>query len=208
MYLAPGTSEITQTIDFIYATSNAATLERRKAQLLDLQERQERIERELSMKPMSSLVADGESVAQKIVAALPKFEETLDGVGFEKLQDMAKRFDFDLVALVSYEQTMYEFQNMRSLGLITMIGKDFYKVDVDQALTVIELALIEPESRAVVMRVAAGDKFGDTTTLLDDWRSQTHVRKVSFDRADDVFVEALRAELPKLRERVTLPSED
>lgn len=130
------------------------------------------------------------------------------GVGFQKLQDMAKRFDFDLVALVSYEQTMYEFQNMRSLGLITMIGKDFYKVDVDQALTVIELALIEPESRAVVMRVAAGDKFGDTTTLLDDWRSQTHVRTVSFDRADDVFVEALRAALPKLRERVTLPSED
>jgi rhombotail lipoprotein len=130
------------------------------------------------------------------------------GVGFEKLQDMAQRFDFDLVALVSYEQTMYEFQNMRSLGLITIVGKDFYKVDVDQALTVIELALIEPESRAVVMRVAAGDKFGDTTTLLDDWRSQTHVRKVSFDRADDVFVEALRAELPKLRERVTLPSED
>jgi rhombotail lipoprotein len=121
---------------------------------------------------------------------------------------MAQRFDFDLVALVSYEQTMYEFQNMRSLGLITIVGKDFYKVDVDQALTVIELALIEPESRAVVMRVAAGDKFGDTTTLLDDWRSQTHVRKVSFDRADDVFVEALRAELPKLRERVTLPSED
>jgi rhombotail lipoprotein len=130
------------------------------------------------------------------------------GVGFEKLQDMARHFDFDLVALVSYEQTMYEFQNMRTLGLITMIGKDFYKVDVDQALTVIELALIEPESRAVVMRVAAGDKFGDTTTLLDDWRSQTHVRKVSFDRADDVFIEALRAELPKLRERVTLPSED
>jgi hypothetical protein len=31
---------------------------------------------------------------------------------------------------------------------------------------------------------------------------------VSFDRADDVFVEALRAALPKLRERVTLPSED
>lgn len=130
------------------------------------------------------------------------------GVGFEKLRDMAKRFDFDLVALVSYQQTMYEFQNMRALGLITMIGKDFYKVDVDQALTVIELALIEPETRAVVMRIAAGDKFGDTTTLLDDWRSQSHVRKVSFDRADDLFVDALRAELPKLRERVTLPSED
>jgi rhombotail lipoprotein len=130
------------------------------------------------------------------------------GVGFEKLQDMAQRFDFDLVALVSYEQTMYEFQNMRSLGLVTMTGKDFYKVDVDQALTVIELALIEPESRSLVMRIAAGDKFGDTTTLLDDWRSQTHVRKVSFDRAGDVFLEALRDELPNLRERVTLPSED
>lgn len=130
------------------------------------------------------------------------------GVGFEKLQDMARRFDFDLVALVSYEQTMYEFQNMRSLGLVTMIGKDLYKVDVDQALTVIELALVEPASRSLVMRIAAGDKFGDTTTLLDDWRSQTHVRKVSFDRANEVFLSTLRQELPRLRERVTAPSED
>lgn len=130
------------------------------------------------------------------------------GVGFEKLHDMSSHFDFDLIALVSYEQTVYEFQNMRSFGLVTLLGKDLYKVDVDQALTVIELALVEPASRSLVMRVAAGDKFGDTTTLLDDWRSQSHVRRVSFDRANEVFLATLRTELPKLKERVTLPSED
>jgi rhombotail lipoprotein len=130
------------------------------------------------------------------------------GAGFDKLGALARQFDFDLVALISYDQAMYEFQNMRSLGLITIIGKDYYKVDVDQALTVIDLTLIEPDSRTLVMRVAAGDKFGDTTTLLDDWRSQAHVRRVSFDRANEVFLETLRRELPELRQRVTTPSED
>ena len=130
------------------------------------------------------------------------------GVGFEKLRKLADQFHFDLIALVSYDQAIYQFQNMRSLGLITIIGQDFYKVDVDQALTVIDLALVEPGTRTVVMRVAAGDKFGDTTTLLDDWRSKSYVRRVSFERANEVFQSKLREELPSLRPRVTLPSED
>ena len=130
------------------------------------------------------------------------------GVGFEKLQSLADHFKFDLIALVSYDQAIYEFQNMRSLGLITLVGKDFYKVDVDQALTVIDLALVEPGTRTVVMRVAAGDRFGDSTTLLDDWRSKSYVRRTSFDRANEVFQAKLREELPNLRPRVALPSED
>jgi len=56
--------------------------------------------------------------------------------------------------------------------------------------------------------ISAGDQFGDTTTLLDDWRSKSYVRRVSFDRAHDVFLSRLREELPALRARVTGPSED
>ena len=130
------------------------------------------------------------------------------GVGFQKLSTLATQFKFDLVALVSYDQAMYEFQNMKSLGMITIIGKDLYKVDVDQALTVIDLALVEPQSRTLVMRVSAGDRFGDKTTMLDDFRSQATVRRVSFDRANDVFLAKLREELPALKARVALPSED
>jgi rhombotail lipoprotein len=143
------------------------------------------------------------------VAIVPQYWfSNQPGVGFEKLRSLADHFKFDLIALVSYDQAIYQFQNMRSLGLVTLIGKDLYKVDVDQALTVIDLALVEPVSRTVVMRVAAGDRFGDTTTMLDDWRSKSYVRRVSFDRANEVFQSKLREELPSLRPRVTLPSED
>ena len=129
------------------------------------------------------------------------------GAGFEKLTALADHFHFDLIALVSYDQAIYEFQNMRAMGL-TMGGKDYLKVDVDQALTVIDLALVDPGNRTVVMRVAAGDQFGDTTTLLDDWRSKSSVRRASFDRANGVFQSRLREDLPNLRPRIALPSED
>jgi rhombotail lipoprotein len=130
------------------------------------------------------------------------------GVGFDKLSTLTTQFKFDLVALVSYDQAMYATQNMRTLGLLTIIGKDFYKVDVDQALTVIDLALVEPRSREVVLRISAGDRFGDSTTLLDDWRSKSYVRRMSFERANELFLAKLREELPALRARVALPSED
>lgn len=129
------------------------------------------------------------------------------GAGFGKLTTLAEQFHFDLIALVSYDQAIYEFQNMRAMGL-TMGGKDYLKVDVDQALTVIDLALVDPGNRTVVMRVAAGDQFGDTTTLLDDWRSKSSVRRASFDRANGVFQAKLREDLSNLRARVALPSED
>jgi len=44
--------------------------------------------------------------------------------------------------------------------------------------------------------------------MLDDLRPQATVRRLSFDRANEEFLARLRQELPSLRTRVTMPSED
>ncbi len=115
--------------------------------------------------------------------------------GFEKLRELSRRFDLDLLAVLSSDQASYETRNLHSLGLITVIGAGLWEGDVDEAVTVIELAIVEPESPTVIMRVAsaAASASGDTTSLLDDWRSNKHARRVSFDEAR----KALNLDLPQ-----------
>jgi len=122
--------------------------------------------------------------------------------GFENLRDLAKRFDWDLLAVLASDQTSYESRNFRSLGLITIIGGDFWKGDVDQTVTVIDLAFVDPTSRNVVMRVASAATFGDTTSLLDDWRSSEQVRSVSFDEAREALIAGLPEQLAGLRSQL------
>jgi len=126
--------------------------------------------------------------------------------GFEKLRELSRRFDFDLLAVLSSDQASYETQNFRSLALLTVIGADVWKGDVDKTVTSIELAIVEPESRTVVMRVASAAAFGDTTTILDDWRSSDHVRRVSFDEARVALVRDLPQKLGELRSNLDLPT--
>jgi rhombotail lipoprotein len=125
--------------------------------------------------------------------------------GFEKMRELSHRFDFDLLAVLASDQTSYESRNFRSLGLITVLGADLWEGDVDKAVTAIELAIVEPTSRTVVMRMASGAAFGDTTTLLDDWRSSNHLRCVSFDEARVALVDDLQIRLGELRSRLESP---
>jgi rhombotail lipoprotein len=126
--------------------------------------------------------------------------------GFEKLSELSRRFDFDVLAVLSSDQTSYETQNFRSLALLTVIGAGIWKGDVDKTVTSIELAIVDPQSRTVVMRVASAAVFGDTTTILDDWRSSNHVRRVSFDEARVALVHDLPKKLGELRSRLDSPA--
>jgi hypothetical protein len=69
-------------------------------------------------------------------------------------------------------------------------------------VTIIDLAFVEPASRNVVMRVASATAFGDTTSVLDDWRASGHVRSVSFDESQRALIAGLPAKLAGLRSRL------
>jgi len=67
---------------------------------------------------------------------------------------------------------------------------------------VVDLAVIDPGSRSLVMRAGGTAKFADTSTLADDWRSETQVRRKSFEQASSVLLDNFAQELQGFEARV------
>jgi len=62
--------------------------------------------------------------------------------------------------------------------------------------------VIEPTSRSLVMRAGGTAKFADTSTLADDWRGETQVRRKSFEQASTALIDNFARELKGFEERV------
>jgi rhombotail lipoprotein len=122
--------------------------------------------------------------------------------GFERLRALGERFNFDLIAVIASDQAAFDMRNFRSLGWITYFGDKLWLGDVDQALTHVELAMVEPDSRTLVLRAASSRIFGDSTSVFDDWRSSDYVRLMSFDQARELLIDDLYQQLAALRPRV------
>lgn len=127
---------------------------------------------------------------------------TADAGGFEKAEQLARLFRLDLVALASFDQAVYSGENARSFGYITLIGAYVLKGEIHEAHTIVDLAVIEPTNRALVMRAGGIAKFSDTSTLADDWRSETAVRRKSFETASTSLLANFDTELTAFETRV------
>jgi rhombotail lipoprotein len=105
--------------------------------------------------------------------------------GATRIQQLAQRFDFDVVALLTCSQFTREFRNLRPMGWITYAGDWIWQGDVDQAETFLSLTVLDPVSLATLTFANGQADWGDTTSGLDDWRSPDYARRGSFDRALD-----------------------
>lgn len=105
--------------------------------------------------------------------------------GVRRLQEISRRFNFDVVALFSCSQIAHEYRNLRPQGWITIIGDKVWQGDVDQTETFLSLTVVEPASLATLTFANGQADWGDTTSGLDDWRSPDYARRGSFDRALD-----------------------
>lgn len=124
------------------------------------------------------------------------------GDGFDQAEQLARMFRLDLYALASFDQVVYSGENGLSLGYITIIGSYLLEGELHEAHTVVDLAVIEPHSRSLVMRAGGIAKFGDTSTLADDWRGETQVRRRSFEQASVALIDNFARELHVFEERV------
>jgi rhombotail lipoprotein len=143
-----------------------------------------RTQQDNALRAIRGMLLSKPYVGEVIIVPTP-FVDHGPGGPISRIQEIAHRFDFDLVALVACTQIAHEYRNLRSLGWPTFVGDQVWGGDVDQVDTFLSLTVIDPVSLGTLTFANGQADWGDTTSGLDDWRSPDYVRRGSFDRALD-----------------------
>jgi rhombotail lipoprotein len=117
--------------------------------------------------------------------------------GFEGLQGVQRLYGIDLMALVSYDQVTHEDDNNWSLGYVTIVGAYFLKGTRHDLSTLVDLAVVDPVTRSLVLRAGGVDSSHGTVTLMRESRELREASAKGFAAATaqmiDHFDSALTA---------------
>jgi rhombotail lipoprotein len=109
--------------------------------------------------------------------------------GFAGLEAVQRLYAIDLMALVSYDQVMHEDENNWSLGYITIVGAYVLKGSRYDISTLVDLAVIDPTTRSLVLRAGGVDTRHGNTTLIDQPREARAAGSGGFSAASDQMIE-------------------
>jgi hypothetical protein len=127
----------------------------------------------------------------------------VDGAsGFESLRGVQRLYDVDVMALVSYDQVTYQDDNSWSLGYLTIVGAYVLKGSRHDVTTLMDLAVIDPASRSILLRAGGTDDRHGTTTLIAASRESRQTRGDSFGTATDELIEHFDVALTKFESDV------
>jgi rhombotail lipoprotein len=84
--------------------------------------------------------------------------------GFDGLSALARLYNLDLVALVSYDQVSRQQDNGLALTYLTIVGAYLVPGTSQEVSTIVDLAVVHPASRSLVLRAAGTDARGGVST--------------------------------------------
>ena len=117
--------------------------------------------------------------------------------GFEGLAGVQRLYGVDLMALVSYDQVTHQDENYWSLGYLTIVGAYVLKGSRHDVSTLVDLAVVDPATRSLVLRAGGTDTRHGNTTLVDSERDMREAATDAYDAATDQMIEHFDAALTK-----------
>jgi rhombotail lipoprotein len=108
--------------------------------------------------------------------------------GFAGLQAVQRLYSIDLMALVSYDQVTHEDENGWSLGYLTIVGAYVLKGNRYDVSTLVDLAVVDPATRSLVLRAGGIDTRHGNTTLIDQPREAREASNTGFSAASDQMI--------------------
>jgi rhombotail lipoprotein len=111
-------------------------------------------------------------------------------------------YGVDVMALVSYDQAIHLDDNAWSLGYLTIVGAFVIRGSSHDISTLIDLAVVDPLTRSLVIRAGGVDIRRGDATLITDSRSTREAGGDSFSAATDQMIGHLDTALVKLEDDV------
>jgi rhombotail lipoprotein len=109
--------------------------------------------------------------------------------GFDSLAGVQRLYGVDVLALVSYDQVTYRDQNNWSLGYLTIVGAYVLKGDQHDVVTLMDLAVVDPVSRSILLRAGGTNERTKHTTALHEARNTRESQGEGFNAATDDLIE-------------------
>lgn len=122
--------------------------------------------------------------------------------GMNGLAALQRLYNMDLLALVSYDQISNQDDNPLSLTYLSIVGGVIFPGTNQDVTTVLDMAVIHPSSRSLVLRAAGMDSREGLTNAIyaESWLRKR--RTAGFHAAADQMIERFDAELTGFEKQV------
>jgi rhombotail lipoprotein len=117
--------------------------------------------------------------------------------GFAGLDGVKRLYGLDVVALVSFDQQTHLDQNDWSLAYLTIVGAYVVKGSRHDVATLVDLAVVDPITRQLVIRAGGTDLRHGNTTLIDADLQTREANIAGFSAATDQMIDHFDAALVK-----------
>lgn len=122
--------------------------------------------------------------------------------GMTQIEQVSRLNQLDLFALVSYDQVTDVSARKSSLADLTIVGAYFVHGDRHETHTLLDLAVIDPRTRLLVLRSGGTSALAGNTALVDADRHETAQRTKGYELATASLVENFGHELTDFEGRV------
>ena len=118
------------------------------------------------------------------------------------MQQVARLYGVDVMALVSYDQVAVSEENPSGLLYWTIVGSYFIKATSNEVQTFVDTAVFDINTARLLFRAPGADTMTDRSTLVEAGETVRKARDASFGAAMQQMSENLAAELDQFEDRV------
>lgn len=122
--------------------------------------------------------------------------------GVSGMQQVARLFNLDVMALVSYDQVSQSTERDSALLYWTVVGTVVFKGNRNAVHTLVDTAVFDVRSGQLLFRAPGTHERAENSTLMDRSRDLIAMRSAGFDQATDEMIVNLDHSLEGFRARV------